>query len=347
MSKFLNILDLNYIELSGWLSDQGETAFRPGQIWDWIYRKSVRDFSGMTDLPAKLRQNLSAYFILGRPIAAQKFHSSDGTVKFLFAWPDGESVETALIPAGKRSTVCVSNQAGCKFGCQFCASGQPGFRRDLTAGEIIAQVLEANGTLPDRPVSHIVFMGMGEPLDNYDQVIKAARILNDRRGMNIAARRITISTCGIVPGIMRLADEGLQFELAVSLHASDDGLRDQLMPVNRRYPLNALLTACRAYCQKTNRQITFEYLLIKDLTCTSLAARQLARLFQGIIAKMNLIAYNPVVGFSYQTPEAAEVRMFQQELKRRGVHATLRASRGRDMPAACGQLRGGRLISAF
>lgn len=323
-------------ELEAYVGRLGEPVYRAAQIFTWIYQKGVTDISLMKNLSRGLRESLARDFTLGPPAQAGQQKSADGTVKILFALRDGETIESVLIPAGSRRTICLSSQAGCKFGCRFCASGLGGWKRNLTAGEIIGQVmaLKALG-----PVTHVVFMGVGEPLDNYDQVLTAVRLINDPRALNIGARRITISTCGVVPGIRQLAREDLQFELAVSLHGYDDASRGQLMPVNRTYPFDELIKTCRHYADVTNRQITFEYLLIKDLTCTDQAAAALRKAFQGLLCKMNLIPYNEVAEFPFRAPSAAEIASFRRALEHAGIHATLRASRGRDIDGACGQLR--------
>ncbi len=325
-------------ELTAYLEQREEKPFRARQVFAWVHQKGVDDFSRMKNLPAGLRQKLSRDFslaplkVLGHPV------SRDGTEKLLFELPDQKMIETAVIPAGDRVTVCVSTQVGCKFACAFCASGAKGFDRNLTVGEIVAQVLHARWRL-GYPVSHVVFMGIGEPLDNYDNVLRSVRILNDGDGLNIGARRITLSTCGLPDKILRLAQEGIQLELAVSLHGFDDASRAKVMPVAKRYPLKELMSACREYVRRTNRQITFEYILIKDQTCRPQAARALARLLKGLVCKLNLIAFNPVAGLEGETLSRAEIVDFQKELKARGIHSTLRRSRGRDIDAACGQLR--------
>jgi len=278
--------------------------------------------------------------------------SSDGTVKFLFTLYDGETIETVLIPTQSRTTVCVSTQVGCKFACRFCASGVDGWRRNLTCAEILEQILHAKGYVKNHiePVSgfkhqanvtHVVFMGVGEPLDNYDQVLKAVRIINSPQAFGIAARRITISTCGLIPQIERLKTAGLQIELSVSLHGYNDAVRRQLMPVSSRYGLSDLITACREYSRATKRQITFEYILIKDLTCSKHAADALAHLLKGLLCKINLIPFNKVIESPYSSPSRREVLAFRQALQKKGIVATIRTPRGQDIEAACGQLRYG------
>ncbi len=323
------------------MAESGERPFRAGQIFSWLYRRGARTFDEMKDLPLDLRRRLREHFVLSPLAVREKQAAPDGTTKFLFSLEDGEKIETVLIPTASRATVCVSTQAGCKFGCRFCASGIGGWRRDLTAAEILAQILQVKeeARRHPRPLTHIVFMGTGEGFDNYDNLMKAVRVANDKRGLNIGARRITVSTVGLVPGMERFAREGLQVELAVSLHGYNDASRNKLMPVNRRYPFNDLMQACRDYVKKTRRQITFEYILIKDVTCTAKAAEELAGHLKGMICKLNLIPYNPVQEFPHKPPGRREIRLFRKKLETLGLHATVRYPRGREVSAACGQLR--------
>jgi 23S rRNA (adenine2503-C2)-methyltransferase len=332
---------LIYEDLSRYVKAQGEPPFRATQIYEWLYRKGARSFSVMKNLSRAFREKLDHRFIL-RPLKmVKKYLSHDGTTKFLFELDDHHKIESVLIPTPTRSTVCLSSQVGCKFGCRFCASGIGGWQRDLSTAEIVSQVLRAKDEARKhkKPLTHIVYMGVGEPLDNIENVMASIRILNDKRGLNIGARRITVSTCGVVPGIRQLAAEGIQIELAVSLHGYDNLSRNALMPVNQKYPFGELMAACRDYVKITNRQITFEYVLIKDMTCTKKAALALKKAFKGLICKMNLIPYNIVTEFDYLPPSRQEMIDFQKQLRSMGVHATLRLPRGRDVAAACGQLR--------
>lgn len=336
-----DIRGLSLEDLAGELESVQVEAFRAAQIFKWVYQGGAEDFAAMSDLPKELRERLDGDFDF-RPLAeAEKLVSSDGTTKFLFDLADHEKIESVLIPTENRTTACISTQAGCKFGCRFCASGIGGWKRHLNCAEIVAQILrvkkEAEGF--KRPLSNIVFMGTGEPLDNFDNLMKAVRIINSGKGMNIGARHITISTVGVVPRIKDLAEQGLQVELAVSLHGFDNPSRNVLMPVNRKYPFDELIAACREYARKTRRQITFEYILIKDVTCTPLAVPALKKAFKGIICKMNLIPYNPVSEFDHQTPSRQEMLAFRDSLEKNGIHATIRTPRGKDVNAACGQLR--------
>jgi len=333
-----NILDLSLDDLTARFAGWNEPAFRAKQVFEWIYHKNAVSYSAMTTLSKGLRDKVSAE--LPFPVLKEEARrvSTDGTTKFLWSLEDGQRIETILIPMEEHNTLCISSQSGCKFACRFCASGLGGWKRNLTCGEIVGQVLNAR-RLAGKPITHVVFMGIGEPFDNYDNVMKAVRLLNAKEGFNIAARRITISTCGIIAGIKQLAGEGLQIELSVSLHASNDEVRHELMPVNRKNPLKELLAVCRSYAKATGRQVTFEYILIKDLTLTEKAAQELGRLLSGWLCKVNLIAYNPVPEFPYQAPSRNEVHDFKRMLEARGIHATFRTPKGRDIEAACGQLR--------
>ncbi len=336
-----DIRDLSFEELVQYLERIGERSFRAQQVFEWIYQKNVWSFDDMPTLSKELRDRLKNDFILRPNKVAEKLVSEDGTTKFLFDLEDREKVESVLIPTPTRTTACISTQAGCKFGCKFCASGIGGWTRDLSCAEILTQVLQVKDEAlrHKKPLSNIVFMGTGEPLDNFSNLMKAIRIINAERGMNIGARHITISTVGIAPRIKELSREGLQVELAVSLHGYDNESRNLLMPVNRKYPFDDLIAACREYVKVTKRQITFEYILIKDITCTEKAAASLQKAFKGLICKMNLIPYNPVSEFDHKTPSREEMMAFRDSLEKFGIHATIRTPRGRDAAAACGQLR--------
>ena len=292
----------------------------------------------MKNLPVGLRRELADHFELSAVKQLKMDGEAGQTRKLLVGLRDGECVEEVLIPARDRRTVCVSSQVGCRFACAFCASGQGGFVRPLEAGEIVGQVLLAWREYGDRP-SNIVFMGMGEPFDNYDAVLKSIRILNDPKGIGIGARHITVSTSGVIPGIERLAGEGLQVELSVSLHAPDDALRTKLMPVNRTYPLADLLEACRKYAGATRRIITFEYTLIRGVNDTRAHAVALAKKLKSIPARVNLIPLSPVDGFAGEAPAAGTAELFVDILDQSGINSTVRHSKGSKIDAACGQLR--------
>lgn len=317
-----------------------QPAYRARQTWGWLYHRLAADWSEMKNLPLGLRQALAQRLAL-TSAAITRTQSEAGvgtTTKWLIALPDGDCVEEVLIPARGRTTVCISSQAGCKFNCVFCASGQAGFRRNLETGEIVGQVVVAARSLGATP-SNLVFMGMGEPLDNYDAVLAAIRIINDPEGLSLGARRITISTCGIIPGIQRLAQEGLQVELSISLHAPEDALRSRLMPINRKYPLGELLEACRTYAEQTGRLITFEYTLIEGVNDAPEQARELVRILRPIHARVNLIPLSTVAEFEGRAPAAPVVRAFLNILEQARINATLRMSKGGGVEAACGQLR--------
>ncbi len=356
-----DLLGLTLPELQQWLAERKQPGFRAKQIYKWIHQKLVSDFSEMTDLPQNLRQMLDEQAILGPSIIQSELRSKDDrTRKILLELKDGRLIESALMlypPLGEntaRATICASSQAGCALGCTFCATGQMGFDRHLSAGEIIAQILyyarelksapwAAAGLPGSKPINHItnlVMMGMGEPMHNYDAVLKALRILNSPDGFNLGARHITISTAGLVPGIRRLAEENLQVNLAISLHAPTDELRSKTMPVNRKYPIAALLAAVQDYIAATNRQVTFEYVLIAGVNDLPEHAHQLGALLAplGGLAHVNCIPVNATsADYHPSGPEA--IRTFRQILQRHGVSNSVRAERGDDIAAACGQLR--------
>jgi len=336
-----DIRNLSFEEAQSFFAGIGEKSFRAGQLFDWIYKKNAASFDQMTNFSAALRSRLKEHFTFQQAHNIEEHCSEDGTRKVLFELADAQRIETVLIPARGRATVCVSTQAGCKFGCRFCASGIGGWKRNLETAEILDQILYMKKTQLEPPLTHIVFMGVGEPLDNYDNLLKAIRTINAEKGINIGARRITVSTCGVIPKIEKLAQEGIQLELAISLHGYDNESRNVLMPVNRKYPFDDLMACCRRYIGSTNRQITFEYILIKEVTCSQKALKALKKAFKGLICKMNLIPYNPVSEFDHQTPSRAEIYGFVDQLKDTGIHATVRMPRGRDVSAACGQLRHG------
>lgn len=294
----------------------------------------------MSDLPLGLRQQLKDNFYISGLKLIEKLQSRDGTEKFLLELKDKNLIECVSIPHERRVTGCVSSQVGCKFACRFCASGLSGFKRNLTTGEILDEVLYLKNNSAKRELTHIVFMGTGEPLDNYDNVLEAIRIINSKEAINIGARRITISTCGIIPSIKKLAAENLQIELSISLHAADDKTRSLLVPMNKKYPLKDLVNACAEYIRKTNRQVTFEYVLIKGVNSGLPDARKLSTILKGLkLAKVNLIPANSVKELNIEPPNKLEILFFKDYLLKRGLNVTLRKSRGQDIDAACGQLK--------
>lgn len=319
--------------------EAGLPAFRARQIVQGLYRDRVASWEALTTLPGDIRtQFAECYPLTALREVARTPSAADGVTKLLLEAADGERIETVWIPADGRITQCISSQVGCDMHCAFCASGQLGCVRSLTAAEIVAEVMTAARTMGALP-NNIVVMGMGVPFMNYDAVIRALRVLNCQQGLNIGARHITLSTCGIVPGINRLAREGVQFELSVSLHAPNDTLRSRLMPVNRRWPIADLLEACDAYTAATGRIITYEYTLVKDFNDAPSHARELIRLLQGRKARVNLIPLSPVAEFDGETPSSAVCLTFLDTLLKSGIHTTLRRSRGKQADAACGQLR--------
>ncbi len=331
-------------ELEAFCKEQGQPAFRAKQIWDWLYVKRISSADEMKNLPAPFRARLAETFSFQCLEKLETKGDPGETQKLLFKLADGELIETVIIPALRRqnNTVCISSQVGCRFGCAFCASGQKGVIRNLSAGEIVGQVLEVAKILGGRP-DNVVFMGIGEPFDNYDEVLRAIRILNHPDGLRIGARRITISTCGVVPGIQRFAEEKLQVELSVSLHAPDAETRSRIMPVNESWPMEELLDACRVYTEKTKRIITFEYTLIKNLNDSPEQARQLVKLLKKFPCRVNLIPLSPVEEFAGERPQPEAMKIFLEILEKTGINTTFRDSKGSALKAACGQLRVRRL----
>jgi len=335
-----NIFDSGKNGLEESLTQWGFPLYYAKQVFLWVCQKKATGFTEMSNLPLALRHKLEENLSFGTLKLNDLRQSTDGTEKFLFELTDKNLVEAVIIPAENRVTACLSSQAGCKFGCKFCASGLLGYKRDLSFAEILGEVIALKLNSLNREITHIVFMGTGEPLDNYDNLMRSVRILNSPEGFNIGARRITISTCGIIPGMEKLAKEGLQVELSISLHAADDKTRSLIMPVNKIYPLNKLIPACRAYISATNRQITFEYVLIKGLNSDLQNAKKLAILLNGLkLCKVNLIPANFIPELGIEPPNKLEILFFRDFLLKSGVNVTLRTARGKDIEAACGQLR--------
>jgi len=336
------LTDLSYSELEAWVTAEGHPSFRARQVFEWVYRSLCLDFQGMTNLPLDLRRHLAAQVQILPLRPVDTITSLDGlTTKDLFELPDGSTIEAVLMQYQGRHTVCVSTQVGCAMGCSFCATGQSGFVRNLSTGEIVSQALYFARQQQDRggTVSNIVFMGMGEPLANYEAVWKAIRSLNDRRGFGLGARRFTVSTAGVVPGIRRMADEGLAVGLAVSLHAAEDALRDRLVPLNRTYPLKDLLGACDGYAQSTRRRVTFEYAMIDGVNDSRQQGSALAELLVGKLCHVNLIPLNPTADCELRPSSRARILAFRQPLNDAGIPNTIRLSRGIGIQAGCGQLR--------
>ena len=335
MNKAWSILPEDW---KGILKDKGLRPFRADQILQSLYRDYIGSWDEATTLPKDFRETLKAEFPLTQYTVEAVSESSDGTKKLLIKYGDGCAVETVLIPASGRFTQCTSTQVGCAMGCAFCASGSRGVVRSLTADEIVAEYMAGRKY---GAITNIVVMGMGEPFANYDETMRALKLINAGRGPNLGARHITLSTCGVVPGFERLANEGLQFELSVSLHAPNDKLRSELMPVNRKWPIDVLLDACAEYTRKTKRIITFEYTVIKGVNDSRSCAEELAAQVKRVnMAKVNLIPLSPVSHRpDFQTPSEETMMMFLDVLMKNHIQTMLRRSRGKDADAACGQLR--------
>jgi 23S rRNA (adenine2503-C2)-methyltransferase len=335
----IEIRDLTYAELGAELERMGEPRFRAKQVFSWLYAKGATRFEEFTDLSRTLRVKLETRFDVGSLEVGERIRSRDGAEKFLFRLRDGNAVESVLIPSRSRATVCLSTQVGCRFACAFCASGLHGFKRNLAPSEITGQVLHLIKVLGREP-TNFVFMGMGEPLDNWENLEKALRIMNAPEGLGIAARRMTVSTAGHLPGIARFGKLDLQVNLSVSLHAVTDRLRSRLMPINRKYPLEDLVGACEDYTRGGGRMITLEYVVIAGTNDSLNDADGLAGIARRLKAKVNLIAYSPVPNLAFETPSEEGMARFRRLLDERKVHATLRRSKGGDIAAACGQLAG-------
>ncbi len=337
-----SVYDLNLEDWQEWVKENGESSFRAGQIFDWLYVKRVADFEQMTNLPKVLRDRLKEQFEFVTLTEVAKYESQDGTVKFLFELSDKNAIETVIMKHNYGNSICVTTQVGCRVGCTFCASTLGGLKRDLTPGEIVAQVVKAQKLLDDKNerVSSIVIMGIGEPFENYDATMKFLRIMIHPKGLNIGQRHITVSTSGIVPSIYRFADENLQVNLAISIHAPNDELRSKLMPVNRRFPFADLVEACKYYIAKTGRRITFEYALMGGVNDQQEHAEELARVLKEMpLSHVNLIPVNFVVERNFTRTPREDIFAFQRVLEKSKINATIRREQGSDIAAACGQLR--------
>ena len=333
-----NIKDYNLEELIKEIENLGEKKFRAEQIFKWIHQENVTSFDDMTNLSLELREKLKQNYTLGVFNILKKQTASDGTIKYLFDVLDGNAIETVLMSYHHGYSLCVSTQIGCKMGCKFCASTGIPFARSLTSGEIIEQLLAVQRD-ENIKISNVVFMGIGEPLDNYDNVVNAIRILNNPKGINIGARHISVSTSGLVPNIYRLADENIQCTLSISLHATNDEKRSQMMPVNNLYNIEQLIQACKDYIAKTNRRISFEYALAKDNNDNLEDARELVKLLRGMNAHVNLIPINKIENGKYTKSSNESIFKFRDYLNDHGIVATIRRELGSDIDAACGQLR--------
>lgn len=347
MEDKILITDLSLFRLETLLKELDAPAYRARQISQWLYRKLAVSFDEMTDLPKPFRAVLAEHVLLGGLKKVREVKSRDRTIKILFALNDGKTIESAYMPypfteGNSRSTVCVSTQAGCTIGCPFCATGQRGFERNLTPGEMIEQVLFFARRLHEgkstEHITNIVFMGMGEPLANYDNLLQAIVTLNSPDCFGLGARNMTVSTSGLVPQIERLSREKLQVNLAVSLHAANNELRNKLVPLNKQYSLDRLMSACRGYVAATGRRITFEYILFEEVNDSSVQARSLAHLLAGLNCHVNLITANRT-GSDYRASSPEAVKVFKDELLRLHIQCTVRRNRGTDIDAGCGQLR--------
>ena len=319
----------------------GEKKFRATQLYSWIYVKKVYDFEQMTDISKSFRETLKQEYCLDLPTIHTEQVAEDGTIKLLLEMEDGAKVETVLMRYDYGNAICVSSQVGCAMGCDFCASGILKKERNLTAAEITGEVIRMNQILQEvgENVSHIVVMGTGEPFDNYDNVSSFIHIMNEAKGLGIGARHITVSTCGVVPGIQRYASEGIQVNLAISLHAPNNKIRSALMPINKAYPLEKLIPAVKEYVEKSSRRVTFEYIMIKGINDRLSDAKELVELLQGVFCYVNLIPMNPVKEKPYERSENISTKRFSEYLNSHGVNCTIRKEWGTGIDAACGQLR--------
>jgi 23S rRNA (adenine2503-C2)-methyltransferase len=325
-------------ELGNFMIANDYKKFNAAQIFDWMYVKKARTFQDMSNLSKELRAFLDSACAIDLLEVKNHQTSADGTHKFLFGVRDGFAIETVLMAQDYGMSLCVSSQVGCNMGCSFCASGLQKKSRDLSTDEIVSQVLTVEQVVGIK-VTHLVVMGTGEPFDNYDNVIRFVKIVNDAKGLAIGQRHITVSTCGIVPKILAYADEPVRSNLAVSLHASNDNLRTKLMKINKKYPLQEIIDACKTYFDKTSRRITFEYLLLNGVNDSTSNADELSDLIRGLNAYVNLIPYNRVSEFAYERTDMRRAMAFYDQLMKRGIAATLRKEQGGDIDAACGQLR--------
>ena len=333
-----NIKDYDLQDLKDELVNIGEKGFRAEQLFKWLYQEKVKSFDDMTNLSLELREKLKANYTICNYNILKKLESSDGTKKYLFDILDGNAIESVLMEYHYGKSICVSSQVGCKMGCKFCASTGIPFIRNLTAGEIVEQILAVEQDTGEK-ISNIVFMGIGEPLDNYENVIKAIRILNNPKGLNIGARHISVSTSGLVPRIYDLAKENIQCTLSVSLHASNDEKRSSMMPVNNRYNIAELMRACKDYIALTNKRISFEYALAKDNNDNLDDAKELVNLLKGMLCHVNLIPINKIENGKFTKSSNENIIKFRDYLNDHGIVATIRRELGSDIDAACGQLR--------
>jgi len=338
-STKIDLRDLSPAELREFVSSYGKEKYRTLQLLKWLYQKSVSSFDEMTNLPKKLREEWKQLFSISTLTPLRLHTATDGTKKFLFQLEDGNRIESVLIPERHRLTLCVSTQVGCALGCQFCLTGRKGFRRNLKASEILNQILVAQKSLEDgQSITNIVLMGMGEPLANYENTLKAIQLMTHSDAFKFSSRRVTLSTVGLLPELERLSKGRVPFRLAVSLNATDDETRSRLMPINRQNPLKELLDLCRRFPLRPRERITFEYVLLKGINDSVQDAKRMVRLLKGIPSKVNLIPFNEAPEIPFKRPSDEEVREFQEVLMAEGLTAIVRSSKGGDISAACGQL---------
>ncbi len=333
-----NIKDYNLDKLEEELKEMGEKPFRAKQIFQWLYEEKVQSFDEMTNLSLELREKLKKNYTICNFNILKKQESKDGTIKYLLDVLDGNAIETVLMRYHHGNSICVSSQIGCKMGCKFCASTGIKFIRNLTSGEIVEQIVKVEQDTGER-ISNVVFMGIGEPLDNYDNVVNAIRMINHPKGLNIGARHISVSTSGLVPKIYQLAEENIQCTLSISLHATNNQKRSSMMPVNRTYSIEELLQACHDYIAKTNRRISFEYALAKDNNDNLEDAKELVKLLKGMLCHVNLIPINKIENGEFAKSSNENIMRFRDYLNEHGIVATIRRELGSDIDAACGQLR--------
>lgn len=333
-----NIKDYNIEELKNELKEMGEKPFRAEQIFKWLYEEKVQSFDEMTNLSLELREKLKNSYTMCNFNILKKQESKDGTIKYLFDVLDGNAIETVLMRYHHGNSICVSSQIGCKMGCKFCASTGINFIRNLTSGEIVEQIIRVEQDIKER-ISNVVFMGIGEPLDNYENVVNAIKMINYLKGLNIGARHISVSTSGLVPKIYQLAEENIQCTLSISLHATNNEKRSSMMPVNKTYPIEELLQACKDYIAKTNRRISFEYALAKDNNDNLEDAKELVKRLKGLLCHVNLIPINKIENGEFDKSSNENIMRFRDYLNAHGIVATIRRELGSDIDAACGQLR--------
>lgn len=339
----INLYDFTLPKLEELMLSLDEKKYRATQLFKWIYEKRVTTFDEMTDVSKKFREVLNRDFCIVKPKIFLKQHSQDGTIKLLLELEDGNKIETVLMRYNYGNVACVTSEVGCNMGCAFCASGLLKKKRELKVSELVGQILVLDDLLQEEGnnerITHVVVMGTGEPFDNYDNVMGFIRILNHPHGFAIGARHITVSTCGLVPMIEKYANEGIQINLAISLHAPNDEIRNKIMPISRKYPIDELMKAVKYYEQTAGRRVTFEYILLKGINDSTDNARELTKLIKGTLAYVNLIPYNPVNEMKYQRSDEKSVHNFMDTLMKLGVNVTVRKEFGTDIDAACGQLR--------